>query len=644
MKNHLGERLTKPQTSCSLEESEYTKQIILQWIPGHYGVTKNEFADHLANKEASIQQSEFNSKLNFGLSFRDTQLDEWISVSINYFLNIENTKNSVDLLNAADDGALIFLNSRLPTHTSFSYGTSEALDITLVSPELPSHCDWDILSNIGSDHLPILINVQINRKTVTSHKKFWKFKKANWDCFRRITEGYFDKRITKDNLEQEDPGLRTLIIKRNALHRQRTLTGDQKDKTELNKLNASIKQLYIKLKREAWTGLCSNIDAKTPNRKLWKLAQSPSYNQPQNIPCNTVMTLDGKAAPDDKTAANVLEKFYKGVGYLKFNQNDVILINRSKRMIHICRTSSSGNHIFINKFTLMKLNFAIRAIDLRKSPGPECIHGFMIGRMGPHGMQKLLDIFNFSWKIGRLPSDWKRAIIIPILKPGKGTSTSASYRTIALPSFVCKPVFLKLWDVPPLGGRIRDAHNKKSTNHKVAALLDISRAFDRVWRQLLITKLRDYFSIRGRAPPWISDFFCDRSIRVKYNNCLSDPFAIRQGVPQGSVLSPVLFSLCITVIEKLLAKHCEVGIFADDIIVWSSDSDVSENELKLNRGMEEAHSFAEIYKLIFNASKSLTTFISTNRHLFNYQPKISMNGIQLCYIKNAKYLGYTLDQ
>ncbi|GFU06748.1 hypothetical protein TNCV_4353151 [Trichonephila clavipes] len=64
-----------------------------------------------------------------------------------------------DLLNAADDGALIFLNSGLATHTSFSYGTSEALDITLVSPELHLHCDWDILSSIDSDHLPILINV-----------------------------------------------------------------------------------------------------------------------------------------------------------------------------------------------------------------------------------------------------------------------------------------------------------------------------------------------------------------------------------------------------------------------------------------------------------------------------------------------------
>ncbi|GFV08877.1 probable RNA-directed DNA polymerase from transposon BS [Trichonephila clavipes] len=172
----------------------------------------------------------------------------------------------------------------------------------------------------------------------------------------------------------------------------------------------------------------------------------------------------------------------------------------------------------------------------------------------------------------------------------------------------------------------------------------MSRAFDRVWPQLLITKLHDYFSIRGRALPWISDFLWDRSIRVKYNNCLSDPFAIRQGVHQGSVLSPVLFSLYITGIEKVLAKHCEVGILADDIIAWSSGSYVGENELKLNRAMEKALSFTEMHKLIFNASKSLTTFFLPNIYLFNYQPRISMNGIQLCYVKNAKYLGYTLDQ
>ncbi|GFU80276.1 hypothetical protein TNCV_3520531 [Trichonephila clavipes] len=82
----------------------------------------------------------------------------------------------------------------------------------------------------------------------------------------------------KSYFQHRDPGLRTLILKRNALHRKLTLTGDREDKVELNKLNASIKQFYIKLKKEAWTGLCNNIDAKNPNTKLWKLAQSLSHS------------------------------------------------------------------------------------------------------------------------------------------------------------------------------------------------------------------------------------------------------------------------------------------------------------------------------------------------------------------------------
>ncbi|GFX72096.1 probable RNA-directed DNA polymerase from transposon BS [Trichonephila clavipes] len=168
-------------------------------------------------------------------------------------------------------------------------------------------------------------------------------------------------------------------------------------------------------------------------------------------------------------------------------------------------------------------------MDLRKSPGPDDIHGFMIGHLGPHGMQKLLDTFNFSLKIGRLPRDLKRAIIIPILKPEKDTSTSASYRLIALTSFVCKlmerlvlarlNVHLNINGLLPseqygyrkghgvvdqilyFCQRIREAQNKKPTNHTVAALLDMSRAFDRVWHQLLITKLHDYFSIRAEPFP-----------------------------------------------------------------------------------------------------------------------------------------------
>ncbi|GFX19339.1 RNA-directed DNA polymerase from mobile element jockey [Trichonephila clavipes] len=209
----------------------------------------------------------------------------------------------------------------------------------------------------------------------------------------------------KSYFQHRDPGLR-LILKRNALHRKLTLIRDREDKVELANSILALNSYTLNLRGKPGLVCVVTLMPKLQTQNYGNLLNhSVIISHKIYMPCNTVLTSDGKAAPDDKAAANVLGEFYKGVSNLEFNQNDDTLKNRSKRMIHNCRTSSSGNHIFINKFTLRELNFALRAMDLRKSPGPGGIHGFMIGHLGPHGMQKLLDIFNFSWKIGRLPRD-----------------------------------------------------------------------------------------------------------------------------------------------------------------------------------------------------------------------------------------------
>ncbi|GFV97720.1 RNA-directed DNA polymerase from mobile element jockey [Trichonephila clavipes] len=108
-----------------------------------------------------------------------------------------------DLLNAADDEALIFLNDGSPTHMSFSYGTSEALDVFLVSPGLFPHCDWTVLDSIVSDLLPILIKIHIKSRTVAASRNFWNFKKANWENFCQLTKRTLGPRTLSDDLEQK---------------------------------------------------------------------------------------------------------------------------------------------------------------------------------------------------------------------------------------------------------------------------------------------------------------------------------------------------------------------------------------------------------------------------------------------------------
>ncbi|GFY74858.1 hypothetical protein TNIN_133511 [Trichonephila inaurata madagascariensis] len=167
--------------------------------------------------------------------------------------------------------AFIFLNDGSPTHTSFSYGTSDVLDVSFVSPGLFSHCDWTVLDSIGSDHLPILIKVHIKSRTVAASRNFWNFKKADWEDFVSLMSstprGSF--RRLKSFIQHRNPELRNLILRRNDLHRTLSRTSDPKVKIEFKRLNVAIKQLYINHKRKTWINLCSNIDASAPNSKLW---------------------------------------------------------------------------------------------------------------------------------------------------------------------------------------------------------------------------------------------------------------------------------------------------------------------------------------------------------------------------------------
>ncbi|GFQ95294.1 putative RNA-directed DNA polymerase from transposon BS [Trichonephila clavata] len=130
--------------------------------------------------------------------------------------------------------------------------------------------------------------------------------------------------------------------------------------------------------------------------------------------------------------------------------------------------------------------------------------------------------------------------------------------------------------------KVRDAHNLRPTNHTVAAFLDLSKVFDRVWKYKLVCKLYSTFKIRGRILSWLADFLRARCIRIKFKNTVSGKFRSSQGIPQGSVLSPILFSLFIAGIETdANSDHC-MGLYADDIIIWSSSTSLISAQNKIN--------------------------------------------------------------
>ncbi|GBN01229.1 hypothetical protein AVEN_254366-1 [Araneus ventricosus] len=181
------------------------------------------------------------------------------------------------------------------------------------------------------------------------------------------------------------------------------------------------------------------LDSRLSNGKLWKLVKNIGKEQPQVEKCNTIKNRDGTVARDDGLAANILSLHYQNISKLIFIGEDRHIRSRASDIVHGCRSKTQDIiPIFNRDFTLQELEAAIADSKLNKSPGPDGIHEQMINKLSSIGRHRFLDIINGSWKIGRLPRGWRRAIVIPIRNPCKDAGAPESFRPIALTCIACK--------------------------------------------------------------------------------------------------------------------------------------------------------------------------------------------------------------
>ena len=197
-------------------------------------------------------------------------------------------------------------------------------------------------------------------------------------------------------------------------------------------------------------------------------------------------------------------------------------------------------------------------------------------------------IFSMSLSQGKLPTDWKIGKVIPIFKNKGSRSEPSNYRPVSLTSISCKIMerVLKKHINKHLSannlitssqhgfrsGRSTQTQVLECLNDWTQALdvdksvdviyLDISKAFDTVSHTKLCHKLRKY-GFHGPVLKWIEDFLSERSQFVQVNNSRSDNARVKSGVPQGSVLGPVLFLIFINDIIDAVKYSC-IKIFADD--------------------------------------------------------------------------------
>lgn len=171
-----------------------------------------------------------------------------------------------------------------------------------------------------------------------------------------------------------------------------------------------------------------------------------------------------------------------------------------------------------------------------------------------------------------------------------------------------------------------------------ALFLDVERAFDRVWQDALIIKLLEQGYTKNIVK-LISSFLSGRISRTSYQNTLFDSFTTEAGTPQGSILSPLLFTADI---PKPTQTNTHLSLFADDTAIWSKGPLIETNQRRLQKFTKRIEQWANKWRIKINAEKSQAIVFHhpSKRPRHNWLPnRITIEDKTVPYTKTVTYLG-----
>jgi len=597
-----------------------------------------------------------------------------------------NTRGA-DIEDWMDNKEMMVLNSEASTKTL----NNSVPDMTICHEKLFSNSKWELLEDGLSDHLPIMTTLDVRVHPQFRAPAQWSYKKAQWDSYTAQIEEDAKKNPYPATCEKHWRSLKSMIItsakanipkgsRKNAkswwcpeADASKKETSDavklfkkgEMTREDLNEIRAKGLKTLNELKSNAFkTFATEELNAKTEISQLFRVIRKVGGNAGSKNP-GTPLLRGTRVMRTDESKADAFSKEYSNVSNIPITKEEKRKVYKDIRSSKL--EDDEAERIARLPFTTQELEASIRNMKMRKACGYDGISNEMIHHLGEEGRKSLLHLINKSWKTKYVPTDWRKAIIIPIPKQGKDLKKTSSYRPISLTGCISKLMehmvkerliynlerdnvlnesqagFRTLRStedqVIRMSQMVHDGFQERKRT--VMVLIDFSKAFDTVWRSGLIKKMIK-MKIPTQYTSWISAFLTDRKAQVRYGSSTSRFRRMLNGVPQGSVLSPLLFLLYINDICDGLDVN--VSLFADDLALWVQDTELERANAKIQKALHKIEEWCAEWKLQLNTEKSEVTVFSTDSHEAKYRPHLTLLGEPVQFNPTPTFLGVTFDR
>ena len=458
-------------------------------------------------------------------------------------------------------------------------------------------------------------------------------------------------------------GLLKSMKSRDQLYKDFTKEKNESKKAELFSLYKRKRNLIISLIRSSKKDYFASYfeEHKSNIRKTWEGVRNlVKISKKSNI-IPTHISHNNEIKTTNKEMAETMNDFFVNIG------------NMVEGKIPVCDKTFSSylsnpnpDSIFLNPVDNDEIISFVNQLKPNKACGPNSIPNSILKNNILYLAEPIKIIVNMSFNEGVVPNLMKLADVCPIFKKSD-KSKCENYRPISLLSNISKiferSMYTRVYEFFEKSNVLYNLQfgfrKSYSTNHALlniveeirtnldrktfscGVFVDLEKAFDTVNHKILITKLNHY-GVRGTVNNWFLSYLSQRQQRLTLNGSSSPYLDISCGVPQGSILGPLLFLVYINDMHEA-TKHSIVHHFADDTNLLCSSKDPKDLRKKLNEDLRLLYEWLCSNRLSLNVSKTEFIIFKPAKKVLRDRITLRLNGVTLFESRKIKYLGLIMD-